>query len=86
MNIKKLSLGSIGAGIGMGAILSLASINPVHAGAFDRKITNSQGDTIGRISFTWDNSVVVNNMVKKFTSLTSFSLTDNPHCALRFVT
>lgn len=76
MNIKNTSLGSIGAGIAMGAIVSLASINPVHAGSFNRDIINSQGDTVGGLSFTWDDSLVVDNMLTKFTSLTSFYLTD----------
>ncbi len=76
MNIKQTSLGLLGVSVGMGAILGLAPVSPIQAASLDRDIVSPDGQTMGRIQFTWDDSAVVNNMLNKFTSLTSFSLTD----------
>ena len=77
MNIKQASLGILGLGIGVGTILSLAPISPVQAGSLNRNIVNSEGDVLGSIAFTWDDGMVVDNTLEKFTSLESFSLTDH---------
>ncbi len=63
--------------MGMGAVLSLAPINPVQAGSFNREIVNPDGQKIGRLAFTWDDSKVTNNILEHFDSLTSFYLTNN---------
>lgn len=76
MNIKSTSLGFLGVSIGMGAILSIAFINPVQAGSLNREIVDSNGHKMGRIAFAWDDSTVTNNMLSRFDSLTSFYLTD----------
>ncbi|MDJ0730043.1 MAG: hypothetical protein QNJ33_08625 [Crocosphaera sp.] len=76
MNIKSTSLGLLGVSIGMGAMLSLAPINPVYAGSFNREILDANGQKMGRMTFAWDDNNVTNNMLKGFDSLTSFSLMD----------
>lgn len=74
MNIKPTSLGLLGVSIGMGAILSLAPINPVYAGSFNREILDANGSKMGRMTFAWNDNKVSNNMLKGFDSLTNFSL------------
>ncbi|WP_107666893.1 hypothetical protein [Cyanothece sp. BG0011] len=76
MNMKSTSLGFLGVSIGMGAIFSFAPLNPVQAGSLNREIINANGNKIGRIAFTWDDSIVTNNKLEGFNSLTSFSLTN----------
>ncbi|EAZ89961.1 hypothetical protein [Crocosphaera chwakensis] len=76
MNIKSTFLGFLGLSIGMGAILSFASIKPVQAGSLNREIVDANGHKMGRLAFTWDDSMVTNNMLRHFDSLTSFNITD----------
>ncbi|MDJ0659832.1 MAG: hypothetical protein QNJ42_10120 [Crocosphaera sp.] len=74
--MKSTFLSLLGVSIGMGAVLGLAPINPVHAGSFNREIVDPNGHKMGRIAFTWDDSIVTNNMLKGFNSLNSFYVTD----------
>lgn len=75
MNIQSTSLGLLGVSIGMGAMFSLAPVNPVYAGAFHREILSADGDKMGRMEFTWDdNKVGKDNWLIGFDSLNSFSL------------
>ncbi len=75
MNIQSTSLGLLGVSIGMGAMFSLAPINPVYAGSFNREILGADGQKMGRMAFTWDDKIVgEDNWLIGFDSLTSFSL------------
>ncbi len=74
MNIKSTSLRLVGVCVSMGAIFSLAPINPVQAGSFNRDIMDVNGYKMGRMAFTWDDGTVTDSMLKGFDSLTSFSL------------
>ncbi|MGK7956718.1 MAG: hypothetical protein AB4063_15935 [Crocosphaera sp.] len=75
MNIQSTSLGLLGVSIGMGAMFSLAPVDPVYAGSFRREILRADGNKMGRMEFTWeDKKVGEDNRLIGFESLTSFSL------------
>ncbi|ACB53782.1 hypothetical protein cce_4434 [Crocosphaera subtropica ATCC 51142] len=76
MNINLTSLGLLGVSISMGAVLSVAPINPVQAGSLNKEIVDTNGHKMGRIEFSWDDSMVTNNILSRFDSLNSFNITD----------
>ena len=77
MNIKQASLGILGLGIGMGAVLSLAPISAVQAASLGLNIFDDQDDIVGNMSLEWDDSSVdAYNRLIGFESLTDFRLTN----------
>ncbi|MGK7881999.1 MAG: hypothetical protein AB4060_18145 [Crocosphaera sp.] len=77
MNMKQASLGILGLGIGMGAVLSLAPISAVQAASLGLNIFDDQDDIVGNMSLEWeDSSVDAYNRLIGFESLTDFRLTN----------
>jgi hypothetical protein len=70
------SLSLLGASLGTGMVLSLAPVTSVYAGTFERNVMDENGNKMGHIKFSWDETTTRTNVLEGFNSLTDFSLTD----------